>query len=74
MVFDGRLLKYLFEWMGYRVVYNLWTVSSSAKSIVQRDGVGKIKHLDVRPLWLQAERDSHNLLIKQAAGDRNPTD
>ena len=72
MVFDGRLLKYLFEWMGYCVVSNLWTDSSSAKSIIQRDGVGKIKHLDVRSLWLQAEREHHSLLANKVAGERNP--
>ena len=56
------------------MLYNLWVDSSSAKSIIQRDGVGKIKHLDVRALWLQAEREKHQLILKKVAGERNPSD
>ncbi len=30
------------------------TDSGAAKSIAQREGVGKVRHLDTRALWLQA--------------------
>ncbi len=71
VVFDGRLLRHFLEWVGYKVNYVLWVDSSSAKSIIQREGVGKIKHLDVRSLWLQAERE-HNHLVVKVAGEQNP--
>ena len=35
---------------------------------IQRDGV------DVRALWLQAEREKHQLILKKVAGERNPSD
>ena len=33
------------------------TDSSAARGIVQRQGVGKVKHLDIKSLWLQ-EREA----------------
>ena len=35
----------------------LLTDSSAARGIVQRSGVGKVKHLDIKTLWLQ-EREA----------------
>ncbi len=43
--------------------------SSAAKAMVQRAGVGKVKHLDVRSLWLQAERRDHGLATKKVPGE-----
>ncbi len=48
--------------------------SSAAKSMVQRDGVGKAKHLDVRALWLQAERRDHGLVTKKGPAENNLAD
>jgi hypothetical protein len=74
VAFDGRLIKELFEWLGFEVVYNLHTDSSSAKSMINRDGVGGVKHLDVRALWLQQEREKNGLKVRKVAGERNPAD
>ncbi len=56
---DGRIVKHFLEWLGYEVVCKLRLCSSAAKAMVQRDGVGKLKHMDVRAFWLQAERRDH---------------
>ena len=72
--FEGRLLKHFLEWCGFIVHYRLHVDSSSAKAIMARDGVGKVKHLDVRVLWLQAERERFDLVIYKVPGDRNPAD
>lgn len=48
VVMDGRIVKHCLEWIGYQVHYNLLLDSSVAKSMVQRDGVGNLKHMDVR--------------------------
>ena len=37
---------------------NLLTDSSAAKGIIMRNGVGKVKHLEVKCLWIQ-ERESN---------------
>ena len=37
----------------------LLTDSSAARGIVQRQGTGKVKHLDIKTLWVQ-ERETNN--------------
>ncbi len=44
------------------------------KAMVQRDGVGKLKHMDVRALWLQAERRDHGLTTRKVPGEKNIAD
>ena len=48
VVMDGKVVKNFLEWLGYEVIYQLMMDSSAAKAMIQRDGVGKVKHLDVR--------------------------
>jgi hypothetical protein len=70
---DGKVVWGLFQWLGYEVECSLYTDSSAAKAMILRDGVGKVKHLDVRALWIQQER--HNgLRTRKVAGERNPAD
>ena len=68
VVMDGLVVKYVLQWLGYKVEYVLLLDSSAAKAMVQRDGVGKAKHPDVRALWLQAERRDHGLIAKNIPG------
>ena len=74
MVFDVRLVKGLLEWLDFKVEYTLYVDSSSAKAMMNRDGVGGVKHLDVRVLWLQQERGQFGLKVRKVAGERNPAD
>ena len=62
------------EWLGYEVDYRLHVDSSSAKATIRREGVGKVKHLDVRSLWLQQERQQHGLNMMKIPGEQNPAD
>ncbi len=48
MVMEGKLIKHLWEWLGFAVVWTLYIDSSAAKSIIQRQGVDKVRHLDTR--------------------------
>ena len=75
VVMDGRIVKHFLEWLGYAVVlYQLCLDSSAAKAMVQRDGVGKVKHLDTRALWIQAERRDHGLTTRKVPGEKNLAD
>ncbi len=71
---DGRVIKHFLGWVGYEVTYQLLLDSSAAKGMVQRDGVGKVKHLDVRALWFQAERRDHALITRKVPGENNSAD
>ena len=41
------LLKDLFVWLGFRVVLTASTDSSAARAMAYREGVGRIRHMDV---------------------------
>ena len=49
----------------------LFTDSSAAKSFVSRTGLGRMKHLEIRDLWLQREV---GLGVNKVEGPRNPAD
>lgn len=42
--------------------------------MIQREGVGKLKHMDVRALWLQTERRDYRLQTNKVPGASNLAD
>ena len=52
----------------------LFTDSSAAKSFVSRRGLGKMKHLEIRDLWLQREVGLGRAVVNKVEGPRNPAD
>ena len=54
----ANMARELYTPMGFRLL----TDSSAARGIVQRAGCGKVKHLDVKSLWLQ-EREANGDLV-----------
>ena len=55
-------------------VIHLGTDSSAAKSFVCRRGLGKMKHLEIRDLWLQKEVYEGRLIVHKIKGEENPAD
>jgi len=55
-------------------VIRLGTDSSAAKSFVSRRGLGRMRHLEIRDLWLQKEVQDGNLLVEKILGTENPAD
>ena len=49
----GRMSQQIWEIIGYKLPLVAKTDSSAGKGIAQRKGVGKLKHLEIRELWLQ---------------------
>ena len=56
------------------VTIMLNTDSSAAKGIASRRGVGKIKHLATRTLWVQEHVASGRVRLKKILGTENPAD
>ena len=50
------------------------TDSSAAKSFVCRRGLGKMRHLEIRDLWLQKEVSDGRLKVSKVRGDENRSD
>jgi hypothetical protein len=70
-------LRSLAQELGFRDLSNvvhLGTDSSAAKSFVCRRGLGRMRHLEIRDLWLQKEVIDGKLEISKIKGDENPSD
>jgi hypothetical protein len=48
--------------------------SSAARGFASRKGVGKMRHLEVRHLWLQSQVSSQQVVLRRVAGEANPAD
>ena len=55
-------------------VVHLDTDSSAAKSFVSRRGLGKMRHIEIRDLWLQKEVRDGKVEISKIDGTKNPSD
>ena len=55
-------------------VVELGTDSSAAKSFVARRGLGRMKHLEVRDLWLQGEVADGKVRVVKVKKDFNAAD
>ena len=55
-------------------VVRLGTDSSAAKSFVARRGLGKMRHLEIRDLWLQKEVAEGKVEVSKLLGVENPAD
>ena len=62
--------------MGYPCSKKIWlhTDSSAAKSFVSRRGLGKMRHLEIRDLWLQKEVGDGAVVVLKIEGPKNPAD
>ena len=59
----------LAEDLGWRFDIWMWVDITAAKSIASRLGNGKLRHLDVRFLWLQEATRDRSLRVKKSFGE-----
>ena len=72
---DGLLLARLVSWMsGFKTTIYLFTDSSGARGILQRQRVGRVRHLSCRILWLQDLICNGSIKLCTIAGAMNPAD
>ncbi len=64
----------LFADLGLQVPIRLWTDSSAAIGITSRQGLGKLRHVDTKTLWLQQAARTKRVEIRKVAGLVNPAD
>ena len=72
---EGLGIQSLAEDMGYEVrVAVTWTDSNTARSLASRRGLGKMRHMELRYLWVQEMVKEGRLRVKRVRGDKNPAD
>ena len=77
MVLRAKGLRNLAVEVGFTDLENIvhiGTDSSAAKSFVGRQGLGKMKHLEIRDLWLQKEVNEGKVVVHKVLGTENPPD
>ena len=57
-----------------RSIVHLNTDSSAAKSFISRQGFGKMKHIEIRDMWLQKEVRDGKVEVAKIPGTSNPAD
>ena len=67
-------IKGLASDMGVRLSITMCTDSSAAKGIATRKGLGKVKHLETRTLWVQDKVDQGIIKIRKVDGNHNVAD
>ena len=60
--------------LGVSLPLRVWTDSSAAISICNRQGLGKLRHLDTQTLWAQQAVRTKRLELRKALGEENPAD
>ena len=71
---EGMGVKAMAEDLGWRMEVEVLTDSSAAKSIASRRGLGKVRHMEVRWLWLQAMVKDGRIRLKKVWGPENVAD
>ena len=64
----------LYEDLGLQVGLRLWTDSSAAVGICSRQGLGKLRHVDTKTLWLQQAVRVGRVEVRKVPGVSNPAD
>ena len=74
-VMDAILIKVIRCWiLQVRILMYLYLDSSAARGILSRRGVGRLRHLSCRILWLQDLVNERVLQVKAVLGTVNPAD
>ena len=55
-------------------VIKVRTDSEAARSFVSRRGLGRMRHLEIRDLWLQEEVAKGTVKVERVRGVENPAD
>ena len=70
----GLLVKGVYEEIGRRLLMTCLTDSSAAKGTVSRKGVGKVKHLSLKELWVQDAIEQKRFKVQKVGTDSNWAD
>ena len=71
---EGLAMVALGRDLGYEFNLRIWVDSTTAKAIVTRLGLGKVRHMEVKFLWAQEAIRRKLFEMRKITGERNPAD
>ena len=71
---EGLGLQALADDLGWKVTVQIWTDSSAAKAVAKRRGLGKLRHVELKWLWVQDMVKEGRVKLRTVRGDENVAD
>lgn len=71
---EGLGIQSLLRDLGVRLRVSILTDASAAIGMCKRTGIGKVRHLDTRLLWIQDKVRHGEIGLEKIAGLQNPAD
>ena len=60
--------------LGYQLKGTVYADSSAALAIADRKGSGKLRHINIRMLWIQEKQQRGEIELRKVGGVMNPAD
>ena len=60
--------------LGWRVQGEIWGDANAALGIINRNGLGKTRHIEIGLLWIQQVAAEQRLKFAKVLGANNPAD
>ena len=64
----------LLEDIGIKLLVRVWTDSTATTGICKRQGLGKLRHIDIQCLWIQQRVRDQTITLMKVRGEDNPAD
>ena len=71
---EGRYIQNVLAELSRKAIIRIYSDSSSARAVVMRRGPGRLRHMEIRHLWLQDEMRSKRIEIRAVPTADNPAD
>ena len=71
---EGLGMQSIMSDLGWFPTIHLWVDSSAAKAMASRTGLGKVRHMEVKFLWLQQALRDKKFRLYKIDGKLNPAD
>ena len=71
---EGLGMQSLAEDLGWKVQVRIWTDSSAAKAVANRRGLGKLRHVERKWLWMQDVVKEGRIQPNTSKGNENIAD
>jgi len=70
----GVCVRHILKFFGFETQIVLASGSSAARAVLARAGVGKIRHLEVKTLWVQDMVRDRKVIVRAVRGELNVSD
>ena len=71
---EGVAVQAMAEELGWKMKVRVWTDSGGAKSAVSRRGIGRMRHMELKYLWIQEAVQRQRIHMRKVQGKFNPAD